>query len=39
MSAEQDLMPPDLSFGPLEVPPVPVPGVTTLNRKWGDTQG
>lgn len=38
MSADQDLMPPNLAFGPLEVPPVPIPGVTTLNRKWGDTQ-
>lgn len=34
--AEQDLMPPNLDFGPLAVPPVPMPGETTLTRAWKD---
>ena len=36
LNAELDLKPPHLAFGPLEVPPVPVPGVTRLNRKWNE---
>ena len=34
MKADMNLMPPQIAFGPLAVPPVPVPGVTKLNRKW-----
>ncbi|MFW6202277.1 MAG: Gfo/Idh/MocA family protein [Gemmatimonadota bacterium] len=34
LAADQELAPPDLDFGPLDVPPVPVPGRTTLNRRW-----
>ena len=35
LKADLDIMPPKgQSYGPLEVPPVPVPGVTKLNRKW-----
>ena len=37
LKADLDLMPPQVTFGPLEVPPVPIPGKTKLNRKW--TQG
>jgi myo-inositol 2-dehydrogenase / D-chiro-inositol 1-dehydrogenase len=36
LAAEQDLMPPSVAFGPLDVPAVPMPGVTKLERKWGD---
>jgi myo-inositol 2-dehydrogenase / D-chiro-inositol 1-dehydrogenase len=35
LKADLDLLPPGGStFGPLPVPPVPVPGLTKLNRKW-----
>jgi myo-inositol 2-dehydrogenase / D-chiro-inositol 1-dehydrogenase len=34
LNAELDLTPPTVAFGPLEVPPVAMPGKTTLNRKW-----
>lgn len=34
LDADQALMPPQVAFGPLDVPPVAMPGVTTLNRKW-----
>lgn len=34
LNADQDLMPPQIAFGPLEVPPVAVPGKTQLNRRW-----
>jgi predicted dehydrogenase len=34
LKADLDLMPPEITFGKLEVPPVPMPGVTKLNRKW-----
>jgi predicted dehydrogenase len=37
MAADQDLSPPRIAFGPLEVPAVPVPGRTKLARKWGDS--
>ena len=40
LKADLDLMPPQVAFGPLAVPPIPMPGVTRLNRKWnegGDT--
>jgi hypothetical protein len=35
LNADQDLAPPRVEFGPLEVPAVAVPGVTQLARKWG----
>lgn len=34
LKADLDLLPPQVTFGPLEVPPIPIPGVTKLNRKW-----
>jgi predicted dehydrogenase len=34
LKAELDLTPPQVEFGPMPVPPVPIPGVTRLNRKW-----
>ena len=34
LKAELDLTPPQVAFGPLAVPPVPMPGVTKLNRRW-----
>ena len=36
LNAEQDLMPPTVEFGPLAVPPVPMPGRTRLARKWNE---
>jgi myo-inositol 2-dehydrogenase / D-chiro-inositol 1-dehydrogenase len=36
LNAQMDLMPPQIGFGPLEVPPIPMPGVTQLNRTWKD---
>ena len=36
MKADLDLTPPQVTFGPLQVPPIPVPGVTKLNRKWNE---
>lgn len=36
LDAQMDLMPPQVEFGPLAVPPVPMPGVTKLNRTWKD---
>src|SRR5688572_19862837 len=35
LAAKQDLVPPSVAFGPLEVPPVPMPGRTKLERVWG----
>jgi myo-inositol 2-dehydrogenase / D-chiro-inositol 1-dehydrogenase len=37
LKADQDLTPPELTLGSLAVPPVPMPGVTKLNRKWAST--
>ena len=37
LAAEQDLVPASLSFGPMSVPPVAVPGQTTLARSWKDS--
>ena len=37
LKADMDLAPPQVAFGPLAVPAVPMPGVTKLNRKWSDT--
>ncbi len=34
LNADQDLTPPQTTFGPLEVPPVPMPGRTKLARRW-----
>ena len=36
LKAEQDLMPPQVAMGPLEVPPVPMPGKTKLARKFNE---
>ena len=36
LKADLELVPPQVSFGPLAVPPIPVPGVTRLNRKWNE---
>jgi myo-inositol 2-dehydrogenase / D-chiro-inositol 1-dehydrogenase len=36
LNAEQDLAPPSLAFGPLDVPAVPMPGVTKLARSWNE---
>jgi myo-inositol 2-dehydrogenase / D-chiro-inositol 1-dehydrogenase len=36
LNAEQDLMPPQVGFGPLAVPPVPMPGKTKLARKFNE---
>ena len=34
LNADMDLMPPQVGFAALPVPPVPMPGVTKLARKW-----
>jgi myo-inositol 2-dehydrogenase/D-chiro-inositol 1-dehydrogenase len=36
LNAKLDLMPPQIAFGSLAVPSVPMPGVTKLNRTWKD---
>jgi myo-inositol 2-dehydrogenase / D-chiro-inositol 1-dehydrogenase len=36
LHAEQDLRPPQVAFGPLEVPAVPLPGRTKVARVWGE---
>jgi myo-inositol 2-dehydrogenase / D-chiro-inositol 1-dehydrogenase len=36
LKADQDLTPSQTAFGPLEVPPVPMPGRTKVNRRWND---
>jgi predicted dehydrogenase len=36
LNAKLDLVPPKIEFGALEVPPIPMPGVTKLNRTWND---
>ena len=36
LNADQNLMPPKVAFGPLEVPPVAMPGRTKLARKWNE---
>ena len=35
LEAKQELTPPAVAFGPLDVPPVPMPGRTKLARTWG----
>jgi predicted dehydrogenase len=37
LKADMELAPPQIAFGPLAVPAVPMPGVTKINRKWADT--
>jgi myo-inositol 2-dehydrogenase/D-chiro-inositol 1-dehydrogenase len=37
LKADQNLLPPQIAFGPLSVPPVPMPGVTKLERRWAET--
>ncbi len=34
LTADQDLVPSNLAFGPMPVAPVAIPGVTTLTRSW-----
>lgn len=36
LNADQDLTPPQVAYGPLDVPPIAMPGRTKLNRKWSD---
>jgi hypothetical protein len=36
LNAEMDLTPPQTAFGPLAVPPVPMPGKTKLARKFNE---
>jgi myo-inositol 2-dehydrogenase/D-chiro-inositol 1-dehydrogenase len=36
LKADLNLVPPTVEFGPMSVPPVPMPGVTRLNRSWQD---
>jgi myo-inositol 2-dehydrogenase / D-chiro-inositol 1-dehydrogenase len=36
LNADQDLTPPQTEFGPLPVPPVPMPGKTKLARKFNE---
>jgi predicted dehydrogenase len=38
LNADQDLTPPQIEFGPLEVPAVAMPGQTKLNRKWSGSE-
>ena len=36
LATPQDITPPTIAFGPLPVPPVPVPGTTKLLRAWNE---
>ena len=36
LNAKQDLMPPTVAYGPMPVPPIPMPGRTKLERTWND---
>jgi predicted dehydrogenase len=36
LNAQQDIMPPSVSFGALKVPSVPMPGRTKLERTWAE---
>ena len=36
LNANQDLTPPQMAYGPLEVPPVAMPGRTKVNRTWNE---
>jgi len=36
LNADQVLTPPQIAFGPLDTPAVPMPGRTVLNRKWNE---
>ena len=37
LNAEQNLTPPQVGFGPLDVPPVAMPGRTKLARTWNQS--
>jgi myo-inositol 2-dehydrogenase/D-chiro-inositol 1-dehydrogenase len=37
LKADMDLAPPQIAFGPLAIPAVPMPGVTKISRKWAGT--
>jgi myo-inositol 2-dehydrogenase/D-chiro-inositol 1-dehydrogenase len=37
LNAEQNLTPPQVAFGPLDVPPVAMPGKTKLARTWNQS--
>jgi myo-inositol 2-dehydrogenase / D-chiro-inositol 1-dehydrogenase len=39
LNAKLDLKPPQVTFGSLPVPKIPMPGVTKLNRTWKDEVG
>ncbi len=34
LSCQLDLVPTEVQFGPMPVPPVAMPGLTTLTRSW-----
>jgi myo-inositol 2-dehydrogenase / D-chiro-inositol 1-dehydrogenase len=34
LTADLNLMPPTIGFTAMDVPPIPIPGVTKLNRNW-----
>jgi myo-inositol 2-dehydrogenase / D-chiro-inositol 1-dehydrogenase len=36
LNAEQELMSPQVAFGPLAAPAGPMPGQTRLARQWGE---
>jgi predicted dehydrogenase len=36
LNADQTLTPETIAFGPLEVPPIAMPGRTKVNRKWNE---
>lgn len=36
LAAPQNIMPPNVAFGPLEIPPVPTPGRTKVIRAWNE---
>jgi predicted dehydrogenase len=39
LNADQDLTPPQMAFAPLEIPPVAMPGVTNVSRRWASAMG
>ena len=34
LTSDLELMPPTVAFGPMPVPPVAMPGTTTIHRSW-----